>query len=82
MGVGEDVTRMEGSAGGRRWRVDDEALLAGGGFVVFRDFEGVPLGSPVCFAFFNVEAAREIAGVYGDDFVVGCHWVACFCLNG
>ena len=66
---------MQGSAGGWRWRVDDEALIAGGGFVVFGDFECVPLGSPVCFALFDVEAAREVAGVDGDDFVVGCHWV-------
>ena len=28
VGVGEDVAGMEGAAGGRRWRVDDEALFA------------------------------------------------------
>ena len=35
VGVGEDVAGMERAAGSRRGRVDDEALFAGGGFVVF-----------------------------------------------
>ena len=74
------MSGMEGSAGGWWGRVDDEALFAGRGFVVLGDFEAVPLGSPVGFALFDVEAAGEVAGVDGDDFVVGgCHWVA-FCV--
>ena len=46
------------------------------------DAEGVPLGSPVGFALFDVEAAGEISGVYGDDLVVcvlGCHVVCPLC---
>ena len=76
VGVGEDVTGMEGTAGGRRRRVDDEALFAGGSLVVLGDAEGFPLGSPVCFALLDVESAREVSRVDGFHHFVGrfgCH---------
>ena len=70
---------MEGAAGGWWWRVDYEAGLAWRGLVVLGDSEGVPLGPPVGFALFDVEASGEVSGVNGDDFVVGgfgCHSVS------
>lgn len=52
---------------------------------MFGDFECVPLGAPIGFALFDVEAAWEVSRVDGDDFVVvgglGCHVMSPFVLR-